>query len=71
MEFAHTKSKNAEKIVAKDACFFCGNPAGNGVIHEAVTLQVNELYMLVLYSLRIQSYILAKLSATDMVALES
>ena len=42
IEFTHTRSKSTEKIVVKDACFFCGNPPGNSAIYEAATFQVNE-----------------------------
>ena len=70
IEFTHTRSKSTEKIVVKDACFFCGNPPGNSAIHEAATFQVNERVRACAVLLE-DTEVLAKLSSADMVALEA
>ena len=69
MEFTQTRSKSTEKIVVKDACFFCGNPPGNSAIHEAATFQVNERVHACAMLLE-DTELLIKLS-TDMVAMEA
>ena len=70
MEFTQTRSKSAEKIVITDVCFFCRNPPGNSVIHQAATFQVNE-HVRVCAILPEDTDLLAKLSTTDMVALDA
>ena len=70
MEFTHTRSKSAEKIVVKYVCFFCINPPGNSAIHEAATFQVNERVRACAVLLE-DTELLAKLSTADMVALET
>ena len=73
VECTHTRSKCNESSSSssiKAVCFFCEKLPGNSGIHEVATFQVNENVHACAVLLE-DTELLAKLSTTDMVALEA
>ena len=65
-----SRSRSVESSVLRDLCFFCGQPPGDSVLHEAATFQIDERVRTCAKLLQ-DTELIAKLSAGDMVALEA
>ena len=65
-----SRSRSVESVILSDLCFFCGQPPGDSVLHEAATFQIDERVRTCAKLLQ-DTELIAKLSAGDMVALEA
>jgi len=66
----HKKLQSNEKNLQKDVCFFCGQPSGTSGLHRAATFQLDNRVWSCVVLLQ-DTELLAKLSTTDMMALEA